>query len=142
MHEHELAAPDGTVTAQSRTIERDTDHRIALPVFGYAGCDMGMMMLDRDTVANRERCGQLVAQASRCILGVQVVREHDGRDASGADHLLDRVAKGLAGCHGVEVADVWRDDGLSAGSQADRVLEMAAEREDGLRGRRAERDRP
>ena len=61
---------------------------------------------------------------------MQVVRDPFRRDLEHRRQVLDRLDERRAGRRVVEIADVLRDERLVAARHADRILEIAAERDD------------
>ena len=64
--------------------------------------------------------------ARREVVGVQVVRDHLGRDGEQALEVLDALAEGPERLVGPQVADVGPDPGPSALGQAEGALELGA----------------
>ena len=64
--------------------------------------------------------------ARREVVGVQVVRDHLGRDGEQAPEVLDALAEGPQRLVGPQVADVGPDPGPSALGQAEGALELGA----------------
>jgi hypothetical protein len=99
-------------------------------MFGADRGNMGVMMADGDG-RNTEFFGQPQGQMGRREIGVQVVGDQFGPDVEDAEQVVDCFFEEADGGGVVEAADVLRQEGFAAFHHANRVLQVAAERQHG-----------
>ena len=105
LYAQQFTAPGHAIGAEPDAIERQPEHRPALPVFRANGRDVRMVVLHRDrgqAVARGE--GQRGTRA--VVVGVQVVRDDGGLDVDQVEHAFDRFVEKVAGRGIVQVADM------------------------------------
>ncbi len=138
--QQQLAAPRGSIGAQAHAIQRQPQHRRLDAMLGQHCRHVRMVVLDR-TQRHARRPAKFTGEARAVELRMQVVRD-DGRSHVDDRHQVGgRAFQRHAGGRIVEVADVLRDEGLVVAGDADRVLEIAAQRQYRRSGAR-QPDRP
>ncbi len=93
---------------------------------------MGVMVLDLDQ-RQAGIGGQFAAVPGRAVIRVPVDHDRLGLVAVQALVQLERLLPGIAGAGVLQVAEVLRQHGLPVAQQAEGVLQLAAEREQGAR---------
>ena len=141
VREQELPAPDRSVVAPSQTVEDDSERGRAvegMEIFGEAGGDMGVMMLDLDQ-RNRLRGGASARELGRKIFRVLVGDQRDGPMIEQLGVKGKRAAIVVERLGVLQIALVLRQDRLAVLDQAERRLELAAHRQQWRRGVKAAR---
>ena len=124
----QFAAPGTTIRTEADAIECQADNRLVDAMFGADRGDMGVMMANCDG-RNAELFGQAQGEMGRREIGMQVVGDQLGPDIEDGQQMLDRFLKKADGRRIVEAADVLREEGFAALHDADRVLQVAAQRQ-------------
>ena len=124
----EFAAPDRAVRAVARAVQGDPDTGVGAAVFRQAGGDMGVMVLHPD----EPHPGQIPGIAGAEIVGVEVVGD-DGRvlAAQGLE-MGDGLPVIIESLHPVQVADMLAEEGDAVRGQAEGVLLLGSDAQDGL----------
>src|SRR5579863_6057464 len=119
-----LAAPDCAVETIAGAVEGDTDHGMLTAVFGHAGGDVRMMMLNSDG-AQAEAGGDFAPEGLR----MKVVCGDARQDAAHRDPFVERIAEMILRRHALERTDVLAHQGLAVRKQTEIVLDVAADAE-------------
>ena len=145
--EEELAAPDRAVGPVAGAVPRDAERGPVGLVLGEAGGEVGVVVLDGDEAeAPRARRGEdrgrqrplrlvprrgAAGPAGREVVGVEVVRDGDRLGLPEAEEVGDDALERGERLGRLEVADVLREDDLAPEAEADDVLQVRADGEDG-----------
>ncbi len=121
----EFTTPDGPVVAVARAVEGDADDcRVARQaVFGHAGGNVGMVVLDansRQPLARRPL--QRVARGQ--VVGVKVVGHRRRLDTEQPLQVGHAVLKGQQRLVILQIADVVTQEGVVVAGQAEGVLQL------------------
>jgi hypothetical protein len=101
--DEELPAPRVPAGAEAEAVERDPDDPTLQAVLGHHRRDVRVVVLDRDRGKT-----ELVGEARRQEVGMQVVGDEVGRDPEDGAVPVERLAVRVHRLLGVEVADVLR----------------------------------
>ena len=113
-------APDMAVCAVSRSIEGYPDSRFLDSVFGQAGKDVSVMMLNPDLLSSALLLGVTSAQ----IVGVEITGQDPGPDPEQPFEELEAFPEVLE-CLGVfQIADVGSHKGMIPANETERVLQF------------------
>ncbi len=119
-HQH-FPSPDGRVGPQPSAIEGEADHRPDGLIFGHAGGNVGMVVLNLDT----GDAHQLPGITGAHIVRVQVAGHDLWIDVQNAFEMVHREAEEVLCGPVFQVTDMLAHKGLPAPGEADRVLQLS-----------------